>query len=75
MRRERKNNVYDLGSVTSNSRRNFHKGSQDGSLVRMLAEAAALEQDPVQAETCATTQETDAVPESTSNPFSHTHSE
>ena len=46
------NNVHDLGSETSGSE-------------RVLADAAASDQEPVQAGTCATTQATDVVPEST----------
>ena len=60
-------NVYDLSSETS-VRENLHGSSQDGSSERVLADAATLDQEPVHAATCATTPETDAVPESTTSP-------
>ena len=47
---------------------NFHGSSQDGSLERVLADAAALDQEPVRAGRYATSSDTDAVPGSASSP-------
>ena len=54
-------NVYDLRLEQQDQRlrRNFHGSSQDGSSERVLADAAGLDEKPVQ---CATIQETGAVP-------------